>query len=164
MRQAASLSGIPESSYSCLERGYYRISLQNLHRILQALGVSIDQVWPSGQPVGATPVAFRSVPDADTLNYFRFREFVGLSNAGQAALLFRKNGAIELVYSFNLSESEEKLLRELTLKGLPQGWKTYRKNSDEVETYLVLKDAFVGDHLKRVLSLYMDLWLATQLA
>ena len=128
------------------------------------LGVGIDQVWPSGHPLGETPVASRSVPDADTLNYFRFREFVTLSDAGQAALLLRKSQKIELVYSFNLSESEEERLRKLTFTGLPRGWKTYRKNSNEVETYLALKDAFVSDHLKRILSLYMDLWLATQLA
>ena len=147
VREAASLTGIPESSYSCLERGYYRITLQNLHRILQALGGRIDEVWPSGHPMGAAPVASSSVPDADTLNYFRFREFVGLSDASQAVLFLREKETTELVHSFNLSESEEKHLLELVLAGSSKGWKTYRKSSHKVEIYLALKDAFVGDHL-----------------
>lgn len=40
------LSGIPAGSYSCLETGRYKINLDNLLRVLLALGVGIGEVWP----------------------------------------------------------------------------------------------------------------------
>lgn len=161
VRQAAVLNGIPESSYSCLEHGHYRITLQNLQKMLEALGIAIDEVWPAlNQP---RPEAWSSVPDANTLNYFRFREFLRMADAEQAALFLRRKGAMKPVYSFNLDQSETQTLQDSVLTGLPQGWKTYRKSSHEVEIYLSIKHAFVGDDLKRLLSLYMDLWLATLL-
>ncbi|HSR51409.1 MAG TPA: helix-turn-helix transcriptional regulator, partial [Acidobacteriota bacterium] len=39
-------TGIPLGSYSCLETGRYRMSLENLFRILHILGTDINQVWP----------------------------------------------------------------------------------------------------------------------
>lgn len=39
-------TGIPLGSYSCLETGRYRMSLDNLFRILHVLGTDIQQVWP----------------------------------------------------------------------------------------------------------------------
>ena len=42
----ARLSGIPASSYSCLETGRYKINLDNLLKVLLALGVGIGEVWP----------------------------------------------------------------------------------------------------------------------
>ncbi|HSR68781.1 MAG TPA: helix-turn-helix domain-containing protein [Acidobacteriota bacterium] len=39
-------TGIPLGSYSCLETGRYRMSLENLFRILHVLGTDIHQVWP----------------------------------------------------------------------------------------------------------------------
>lgn len=41
-------AGIPASSYSCLEGGRYKINLDNLFRILQALDADISDVWPTG--------------------------------------------------------------------------------------------------------------------
>ncbi len=45
-------AGIALGSYSCLEAGAYRISLENLFRILTALKVDIREVWPArrGEP------------------------------------------------------------------------------------------------------------------
>lgn len=46
VQDMARRSGIPLGSYSCLETGRYRMSLENLFRILQVLGTDIQQVWP----------------------------------------------------------------------------------------------------------------------
>lgn len=86
-----------------------------------------------------------------------------MADAEQAVLFLRRNGAMEAIYSFNLDDSETRTLQESVLAGLPQGWKTYRKSSREVQLYLSIRHAFVGDNLRRLLSLYMDLWLATVL-
>lgn len=166
VRQAAKLSGIPESSYSCLEGGHYRITLQNLQRILAGLGVGIEQVWPT--PYAVEPLAARSstvgpasVPDTNSLNYFRFHELVTLSEARQAALLIRRTLDIRVVYTLNVDEAERRKLCQSVQAGLAPGWKTYRKGSGDVEIFLCLKDSLLGDRLRRLLTLYMDLWLAT---
>lgn len=61
VRQAAILAGIPESSYSCLEHGHYRITLQNLQKIVQALEIAIDEVWPALHH--SRPEAWTEVPE-----------------------------------------------------------------------------------------------------
>ncbi len=47
VQDMAKRTGIPLGSYSCLETGRYRMSLENLFRILAVLGVEIQEVWPS---------------------------------------------------------------------------------------------------------------------
>ncbi len=42
----AKKTGIPASSYSCLEWGRYKLNLDNLFRILHAIGAEITDVWP----------------------------------------------------------------------------------------------------------------------
>ncbi len=44
------MAGIPLGSYSCLETGRYRLNLENLLRILEALKIDIAQVWPRARP------------------------------------------------------------------------------------------------------------------
>lgn len=45
-REMAKRTGIAPGSYSCLENGWYRISLDNLFRILHTLGAKLGEVWP----------------------------------------------------------------------------------------------------------------------
>ena len=47
MRQTAERAGIPLGSYCCLESGRYRMSLENLFRILSVLEMDIRAAWPS---------------------------------------------------------------------------------------------------------------------
>ncbi len=47
VQDMAKRTGIPLGSYSCLETGRYRMSLENLFRILAVLGLEIKEVWPS---------------------------------------------------------------------------------------------------------------------
>lgn len=166
VRRAAELTGIPESSYSCLERGHYRITLANLHRMLGGLRVGIEQVWPApyidqSLAGGTASTSPASAPDANSLNYFRFHELVTLSEARQAALLIRRTLDIRVVYALNVDEAERRKLCQSVQAGLAPWWKTYRKGSGDVEIFLCLKDSLLGDRLRRLLTLYMDLWLAT---
>ena len=55
VQDIAKQAGIPASSYSCLEGGRYKINLDNLFRILQALNADITDVWPVGS-IGASDV------------------------------------------------------------------------------------------------------------
>lgn len=45
--ETARRAGIPAGSYSCLENGWYRISLDNLFRILQVLKAEVTDIWPA---------------------------------------------------------------------------------------------------------------------
>lgn len=51
---AALRSGIPQSSYSSLETGAYRLSIESLYRILQALNADISEIWPSPLKFGVS--------------------------------------------------------------------------------------------------------------
>ena len=44
--EVARRAGIAPGSYSCLENGWYRMNLDNLFRILQALKAPVTDVWP----------------------------------------------------------------------------------------------------------------------
>ncbi|HSR66981.1 MAG TPA: helix-turn-helix domain-containing protein [Acidobacteriota bacterium] len=46
VQDMARRTGIPLGSYSCLETGRYRMSLDLLFRILCVLGLNIEQTWP----------------------------------------------------------------------------------------------------------------------
>ncbi len=48
MRETAERAGIPLGTYSCLESSQYRMSLENLFRILSVLGMDIRAAWPGG--------------------------------------------------------------------------------------------------------------------
>lgn len=50
IRAAADRAGIPLGSYTCLEAGRYRLNLENLYRMLHALGAGIEEVWPADPP------------------------------------------------------------------------------------------------------------------
>ena len=45
-QEMARRTGIAPGSYSCLENGWYKINLDNLFKILQALGAKVTEVWP----------------------------------------------------------------------------------------------------------------------
>lgn len=52
----AKKTGIPASSYSCLEWGRYKLNLDNLFRILHAIGADIVHVWPMADNQGGEKV------------------------------------------------------------------------------------------------------------
>lgn len=45
-KELAQRIGLPPGSYSCLENGFYNISLENLFKILQALQAGPQEIWP----------------------------------------------------------------------------------------------------------------------
>lgn len=55
VQEVARRAGLPASSYSCLEGGWYNINLDNLFRILQVLEADVTEVWPRGN-IGANGI------------------------------------------------------------------------------------------------------------
>ncbi|MEE8586094.1 MAG: hypothetical protein V3T83_14720 [Acidobacteriota bacterium] len=163
-RQLAALSGIPEGSYCCLEGGFYRISFYNLQKIMQALGGSIHDVWPQAKESFEESPSRPSKPP--TVNYFRFREFCSLTEARGAALLSRRGSSLKLMFESDLDGAERAdLLEALTQKRSPgKGWRVYEKSARGKTICLALHNAQVEGRLGVLLELYLDLWLATQIA
>lgn len=163
-RQMAALSGIPEGSYCCLEGGFYRISLSNLQKIMRALGGSIHDVWP---PPKESFKASASRPLAMSMaNYFRFREICSLTEAGKAALLTRRGANLKWMFECGLDgKQKSELLRALSCNRSPGiGWRVYEKSAQGKSICLALQGAEVEGRLGVLLELYLDLWLATQIA
>ncbi len=140
-----------------MENGFYRISLLNLKKILDGLNLRIEDVWPESQPAET----IRTVPDVQRLNFFRFHEIHALSDSECAALLTGEN--LELVYQINLGKRGERELRESIETGLLRDWKIFSKSSRCGSAHLCLKNAQIEAHLRKLISIYMDLWLAAGL-
>lgn len=163
VRKAALLSEIPESSYSCMENGFYRISLLNLKKILDGLEVTIDDVWPeatgartTSQPNLAEPV------DLQTQRFFRLQEVFRLSDARRAALL-EGNSDLKLAYCINLSEHEQLVFLDYFPQRLHHSWTVFEKQNRDFTCCLCLQDARIDDTLRRLVDIYLDLWLAEKL-
>ncbi len=161
IRKAALLSEIPESSYSCMENGFYRISLLNLKKILDGLDVGIAEVWPDStvveerrQPV----LAGRTVLPAR--RFFRFQEVFRLSDAKRAALLEGDVRRLQLIDSINLTRREKRLFLGYFPERLHPSWSVFQKQNEEHRCCLCLQDARVEDYLKRLIDIYLDLWFA----
>ncbi len=140
-----------------MENGFYRISLLNLKKILDGLNLRIEDVWPESQPGEMT----RSVPDVQKLNFFRFHEIYTLSDSESAALLTGDD--LKLVYHVNLGKRGERELRESMETGLLRDWKIFSKSGLGGSAHLCLKNAQIEAHLRKLISIYMDLWLAAGL-
>ncbi len=159
VRQAAILCDIPESSYSCMENGFYRISLYNLSKMLSGLGASIEEVWPGPKCSQHTG----HITEPADLDAFRFNEVFRLSDATKAALFKGSNPPTRL-YSINLDLEESRELSELIEVGLRRDWAIFSRRSGRHEIHLCLYAATARDHLRRIIDIYLNLWLASQIA
>ncbi len=161
VRSAARLCDIPESSYSCMENGFYRISLLNLNKMLSGLGVGIEEVWPRTQQKGPREEA-REVGEADP-SFFRFQEIHLLSRAVKSALL-RGLERMEFLYSINVDGRGRLDLLESLKSGDGKPWVLFPKQVGKARVCLCLKDPVLPDHVKRLIGIYLDLWLASDIS
>ncbi len=161
MRSAARLCDIPESSYSCMENGFYRISLLNLNKMLSGLGVGIEEVWPRTQQ--KPPREETREGEADP-SYFRFQEIHLLSRAVKSALL-RGLDRMEFLFTINVEGRERlDLLESLQSGNGGKPWTFFPKQVGRTRVCLCLKDPVLPDHVKRLIGIYLDLWLASDLS
>ena len=60
LKQLSLLCGIPVGSLCCLESAHYRLNLENLFRLLHALGADLSMVWPGkiDRPAGIVDDAY----------------------------------------------------------------------------------------------------------
>ena len=109
IRELCHQIGMPIGSYGCLESGSYNITLENLHRIVNVLGVDISEVWPYDRP---EKVASYEASQLKKMQEFRLAEVVTLAGAEGGALFARRGGKCSVLLHRNLSQF---LVERLTL-------------------------------------------------
>lgn len=102
VREAAARCQMPPSSYWAIENGEYACSLQNLYRILEALGADISEVWPY---VGAAE-ALSSSSRISALRQqgFRLNELVAVLEADGGMLCVEEEGQLSILLLSGFSE------------------------------------------------------------
>lgn len=153
----ASKAGLSRSTYTSIETGASRPSLDSLYRILKALKIDISSVWPGS--IDFTP---RGRVALSMDNLFRFREIVLLSEADSACLLLRRRTEIHVLAQFSVEERDWPVMLQLIREPAdPQAdWQCLWASSGKDELFLCLKQA-QGPRLVHLLSeIYLPVWLA----
>lgn len=156
--ELAGRAGIPVSSYASLENGAYRITLDNLFRILGALDVGIEDVWP------IEPEGVRVTDEAlylKRVQEFRLNEVVSLSGAEGCALFAEREGRCSVVASTHLSD----VLVDRLVLYLEQGQQLggglwYERRYREMRFHFFLKTDQCPDFVQAMIQTYMINWSA----
>lgn len=151
-------AGLPVSSYASLENGAYRITLDNLFRILGALDVGIEDVWPiESEGVRVTDEALY----LKRVQEFRLSEIVSLSGADGCALFAERDGNCSVVASSHLSDT---LLDRLALY-LGQGTQLggglwFQRSYRDTCFHFFLNAESCPDFVQAVIQTYLINWSA----
>ncbi len=156
--EVARRAGLPVSSYSCLERGYYALTVDNLFRILGALEADVCEVWPRDSE-GSLALG-RSLY-VKRIQEFRLAEVVNLSGSEGAALFSVVAGKASTMTSIELSDFMiDRLLYYLQdgLRYEPGLWFSHWRNDYQLWLYLKADSCprFVSSLIRR----YMVIWSA----
>ena len=156
--ELAAKAGIPVSSYASLERGAYRLTLDNLFRILGALDVGIEDVWP------VESVGVRVTDEAlylKRIQEFRLSEVVSLSGADGCALFAVREGRCSVVSSLHLTDVQLDRLVLYLEQGQQLGvglWKERRYRG--IRFHFFLKAESCPEFVQTMLDVYMINWCA----
>jgi transcriptional regulator with XRE-family HTH domain len=156
IRELCDRIGMPIGSYGCLESGSYNITLENLHRILNVLGVDISEVWPYDEP---EKVASHEASQLKKIQEFRLAEVVALAGAEGAALFARRGGKCSVILHQNISHF---LIERLTL--YLEDNLVYRegvwveRNWGKTTYYFFLKARGCPPFVQKLLDRYMVIW------
>ena len=101
LRHAAKRARIPVSSYAQMESGYYRIHMDSLFRMLGALEVDINDVWPVDS-VGAE--AIDQAVYMQRIQAFRLNEVCDWCDAEGACLFRLRKGVSSVLLRQGLSD------------------------------------------------------------
>ena len=99
--EVARRAGMPISSYGCIERGFYAVTIDNLFRVLGALEADITEVWPrddAGSSALEHPLYVRRRQE------FRFGEILTLGHAEGGALFLIKDRHVRVLMTQGLSD------------------------------------------------------------
>lgn len=156
--ELAARAGLPVSSYASLESGAYRFTLDNLFRILGALDVGIEDVWPvesEGIRVTDETLYLKRVQE------FRLGEIVSLSGAEGCALLAEREGHCSIVTSLHLSDVfTDRLILHLEQGQRLGGGQWYESKYRDISFHFFLKTAGCPEFVEAMIETYMINWSA----
>lgn len=154
--ELASVAGMPLSSYACLEAGHYKISLENLFRILKALQADIGEVWPAeSEGVGAESGRGHSLQ----IQKLRLDEVLSLSGGEAIAVLEMVAGRCRVLLQKNFSEQERQILVQSQEQGRvqPDGlWFSQEDGDRRVLVFLRAQNCPL--FVKQLISHYLVIW------
>ena len=155
LAEVSSRAGMPLSSYACMEAGHYGISLENLSRILGALGTDIAEVWPS---VTLGLEEEDRLPYSRRFQMFRLNEVVSLSGAAGGALLTTAGDHSRVLLQQALHDSEiEQLLRSVEQGRRREGlW--FGSQTEDNCLLLYLEAQECPTFVKHLIRHYLTIW------
>lgn len=155
MTELATTLQTPLSSYASMEAGQCRINLDHLFRILGALDIDIDEVWPSLNASASTDDSMY----LHRVQEFRLNELISFSQAEGGAVFLLRDFRCHVLFRSQLSDSLiERLVLHLEsgLQHKPSTWLVYRAGSDTL--HLFLKADECPEYVARLAGKYLALW------
>ena len=173
-RELAHAAGISASSLGCLETGFYRLNLDTLQKIIDALGVRIEDVWPACGGNGRVESTRPQHERAHQVHFFRLAEVHSLTVA-DACCLFASNLRLEstmkhseeppqpelrALYTVRLEENERWWLCRQLLQGtVATPWVTYIHRENDWALFLCLKNPTVEPWIEKLIRCYLSDWI-----
>ena len=156
IREIATRTGLPYSSYASMESGFYNINLDNLFRILGALDVDIREVWPA--ETVASSLAENELY-LQTIQQFRLGELVSLCDAEGGALFSVSGNKCRVLLHQGLSDFLLDRSIFYVEDGLEYGHGLWFERDDQGRSFhLFLKGEECPSFLSKLIDKYLTLW------
>jgi transcriptional regulator with XRE-family HTH domain len=172
----AEAAGMADSSLGCLETGFYRLNLDSLRKLIDALEADITEVWPSTKRISRVKSDLSLPHASDPTNFFRLAEVHSLTGA-EASCMFTSSGqpgpaskaaeekskpALRALYTINLEENERwQLSRQLIEGTVTAPWAAYFHRDNGRSLFLCLKNACVEIWVEDLIEWCLSAWLAS---
>ncbi len=154
VRGLADRLGIPPSSYSSMECGFYGFSLDHLYKVLDVLDADISEVWPCAQEEEIAHPAYLK-----RIQQFRLSEVVRLAGAEGGALFLLEGDKCKTLMRESLSDF---LIDRLVIhledgRAYPKGlW--FAKQQSGRKYLLFFKANSCPDYVKKLVEHYLIIW------
>lgn len=168
-------AGLAPDTLVDLEAGIRRISVDSLHKMVDALGADITEVWPSPKSNSTVEDPFTPEWEINSLHFTRLAEVHSLTGA-EASCMFASNSGpgltpsdaemtpvpeLQVLSTINLDEDErERLSLKLQQGSVMAPWIAYLHCENGRSLYLCLKNARVKfwaeGFIERCLSIWLD--------
>jgi DNA-binding XRE family transcriptional regulator len=139
---------IPASTIGSLEGGFYRMNVDLLHRIINALGVEITSVWPGGNHTLERTTAF-----------FRLKELHLLTAAEASCLILNDkrepHSSQRILFSIGSVDPAE------LENSSSDVWTRFVKSGRAKQISVCLKHPNIEGWMIALIERYLPLWLAT---
>jgi putative transcriptional regulator len=169
-RELAHAAGISASSLGCLETGFYRLNLDILQKIIDALGVGIADVWPSRVGINSVESNHAQQRVPAPTHFYRMGELHALTGAEASCLFACKltlkapgespQPELSALYTVNLQENERWWLSQQLLRGtVAAPWVAYIRRENGWGLFLCLKSPSVEPWIEKLIRYYLSDWI-----